>query len=137
MGCSRNRRRRPRSRRRWSSRARSSRRCCRRTRARRARTHVQRDGRRDLWAARATGGEGLAREGDGARARGPAGDAAAEHEIGVLAHTFNVMADEIYGLLAQQAEKASLEKEMELAREVQQAMLPPNTRSACSHTRST
>jgi serine phosphatase RsbU (regulator of sigma subunit) len=48
-------------------------------------------------------------------------------ELGVLAHTFNVMADEIYALLAQQAEKASLEKEMELARQVQQAMLPPDT----------
>jgi serine phosphatase RsbU (regulator of sigma subunit) len=48
-------------------------------------------------------------------------------ELGVLAHTFNVMADEIYALLAQQAEKASLEKEMELARQVQQAMLPPHT----------
>jgi len=48
-------------------------------------------------------------------------------ELGVLARTFNVMADEIYALLAQQAEKASLEKEMELARQVQQAMLPPHT----------
>jgi len=48
-------------------------------------------------------------------------------ELGVLARTFNVMADEIYALLAQQAEKVSLEKEMELARQVQQAMLPPDT----------
>ena len=48
-------------------------------------------------------------------------------ELGVLAHTFNVMADEIYALLAQQAGKAALEKEMELARQVQQAMLPPET----------
>jgi serine phosphatase RsbU (regulator of sigma subunit) len=46
-------------------------------------------------------------------------------ELGVLAHTFNVMADHIVALLAAQAEKASLEKEMELARMVQQAMLPP------------
>ncbi len=48
-------------------------------------------------------------------------------ELGVLAHTFNVMADEIYALLEQQAGKAALEKEMELARQVQQAMLPPET----------
>ncbi len=48
-------------------------------------------------------------------------------ELGVLAHTFNVMADEIYALLAQQAGKIALEKEMELARQVQQAMLPPET----------
>ncbi|MBA2539267.1 MAG: SpoIIE family protein phosphatase [Deltaproteobacteria bacterium] len=48
-------------------------------------------------------------------------------ELGVLAHTFNVMADEIYVLLEQQVQKASLEKEMELARQVQQAMLPPET----------
>ncbi len=48
-------------------------------------------------------------------------------ELGVLARTFNVMADEIYALLVQQAQKASLEKEMELARQVQQAMLPPHT----------
>jgi serine phosphatase RsbU (regulator of sigma subunit) len=48
-------------------------------------------------------------------------------ELGVLAHTFNVMADEIYTLLEQQAGKAALEKEMELARQVQQAMLPPET----------
>jgi serine phosphatase RsbU (regulator of sigma subunit) len=48
-------------------------------------------------------------------------------ELGVLAHTFNVMSDEIRGLLVEQAQKASLEKEMSLARGVQQAMLPPDT----------
>jgi len=48
-------------------------------------------------------------------------------ELGVLAHTFNVMSDEIRGLLLEQAQKASLEKEMSLARQVQQAMLPPDT----------
>jgi serine phosphatase RsbU (regulator of sigma subunit) len=47
-------------------------------------------------------------------------------ELGVLARTFNVMADAITGLLYEQAQKASLEKEMELARQVQQAMLPPD-----------
>lgn len=46
-------------------------------------------------------------------------------ELGVLARTFNFMADEIVDLLAEQRQKVSLEKEMELARQVQQAMLPP------------
>jgi sigma-B regulation protein RsbU (phosphoserine phosphatase) len=46
-------------------------------------------------------------------------------ELGVLARTFNVMANEIQHLLAEQRQKVSLEKEMELARQVQQAMLPP------------
>lgn len=46
-------------------------------------------------------------------------------ELGVLARTFNYMSDAMVKLLASQAEKASLEKEMELARDVQQAMLPP------------
>jgi nitrogen fixation/metabolism regulation signal transduction histidine kinase len=45
-------------------------------------------------------------------------------ELGVLARTFNFMADQIQHLLVSQREKASLEKEMALAREVQQAMLP-------------
>lgn len=48
-------------------------------------------------------------------------------ELGVLAHTFNVMANEIQHLLAEQRQKVSLEREMELARQVQQAMLPPST----------
>ena len=48
-------------------------------------------------------------------------------ELGVLAHTFNMMSDEIKRLLVEQAQKASLEKEMSLARQVQQAMLPPET----------
>ena len=46
-------------------------------------------------------------------------------ELGVLARTFNFMSDAMVQLLAQNAQKASLEKEMELARQVQQAMLPP------------
>lgn len=46
-------------------------------------------------------------------------------ELGVLARTFNVMTNEIVRLLHEQAQKVSLEKEMELARQVQQAMLPP------------
>ncbi|MDQ3366910.1 MAG: SpoIIE family protein phosphatase [Myxococcota bacterium] len=48
-------------------------------------------------------------------------------ELGVLAGTFNFMTDEIQELLVHQAQKASLEKEMSLARQVQQAMLPPDT----------
>jgi len=47
-------------------------------------------------------------------------------ELGVLAKTFNLMAAEIDHLLVEQASKVSLEKEMELARQVQQAMLPPD-----------
>ena len=46
-------------------------------------------------------------------------------ELGTLARTFNIMSDEIRDLLVEQAQKASLEKEMSLARQVQQAMLPP------------
>ena len=46
-------------------------------------------------------------------------------ELGVLARTFNFMSDAMVQLLEQNAQKASLEKEMELARQVQQAMLPP------------
>ncbi|CAN5534558.1 hypothetical protein BH11MYX1_BH11MYX1_10630 [soil metagenome] len=46
-------------------------------------------------------------------------------ELGVLARTFNLMSDAMVQLLEQNAQKASLEKEMELARQVQQAMLPP------------
>jgi serine phosphatase RsbU (regulator of sigma subunit) len=52
-------------------------------------------------------------------------------ELGVLAHTFNVMSDQIRRLLVEQAHKASLEKEMSLARQVQQAMLPPDTLDQC------
>jgi phosphoserine phosphatase RsbU/P len=48
-------------------------------------------------------------------------------ELGVLARTFNFMSDAMVNLLSQNAQKASLEKEMELARQVQQAMLPPAT----------
>jgi serine phosphatase RsbU (regulator of sigma subunit) len=46
-------------------------------------------------------------------------------ELGVLARTFNFMADAMVHLLSANAQKVSLEKEMELARQVQQAMLPP------------
>lgn len=45
-------------------------------------------------------------------------------ELGVLAHSFNFMSDRLKALLAEQAQKVSLEKEMSLARMVQQSMLP-------------
>ncbi len=48
-------------------------------------------------------------------------------ELGVLARTFNFMSDAMVQLLAAEAQKVSLEKEMELARQVQQAMIPPPT----------
>lgn len=48
-------------------------------------------------------------------------------ELGALARTFNLMANEIQALLVEQAQKASLEREMSLARQVQQAMLPPHS----------
>jgi serine phosphatase RsbU (regulator of sigma subunit) len=54
-------------------------------------------------------------------------------ELGVLATTFNAMADDIRTLLVEQAQKASLEKEMSLARQVQQAMLPPDTLDQHGH----
>lgn len=46
-------------------------------------------------------------------------------EIGVLARNFNFMASSIGELLQEKAHAASLEREMSLARQVQQAMLPP------------
>jgi serine phosphatase RsbU (regulator of sigma subunit) len=48
-------------------------------------------------------------------------------ELGELARTFNFMTDHIVLLLNEQVQKVSLEKEMELARQVQQAMLPPSS----------
>jgi serine phosphatase RsbU (regulator of sigma subunit) len=54
-------------------------------------------------------------------------------ELGVLADTFDLMAGRLEELLVEQAHKASLEKEMELARDVQQAMLPPGTLDQHGH----
>jgi serine phosphatase RsbU (regulator of sigma subunit) len=48
-------------------------------------------------------------------------------ELGVLARTFNFMSDAMVQLLAAEAQRVSLAKEMELARQVQQAMIPPAT----------
>ncbi len=59
--------------------------------------------------------------------------AARRDELGVLADTFDLMADRIQELLAEQAAKVSLEKEMELARQVQQAMLPPGALDQHGH----
>ncbi len=47
-------------------------------------------------------------------------------ELGVLAVTFNFMSDRIGVLMKEQEEKARLEHEMNLARSVQQSMLPPS-----------
>jgi serine phosphatase RsbU (regulator of sigma subunit) len=46
-------------------------------------------------------------------------------EIGLLARNFNFMAERLGKLMIEQAQKASLEREMALARSVQQGMLPP------------
>jgi serine phosphatase RsbU (regulator of sigma subunit) len=54
-------------------------------------------------------------------------------ELGVLAGAFNIMQTEIRELLVHQAQKASLEKEMSLAREVQQAMLPSEALAEHGH----
>ncbi|MEZ4365699.1 MAG: SpoIIE family protein phosphatase [Kofleriaceae bacterium] len=48
-------------------------------------------------------------------------------ELGHLAGAFNHMADQLGTLLALEGERAALDKEMDLAREVQQAMLPAPT----------
>lgn len=54
-------------------------------------------------------------------------------ELGTLASQFNFMADRIKQLLVEQAHKASLEREMDLARMVQQSMLPPTTLDTHGH----
>src|SRR6185436_4447676 len=54
-------------------------------------------------------------------------------ELGVLADTFDLMAGHLQGLLIEQAQKVSLEKEMELARQVQQSMLPPGALDQHGH----
>jgi serine phosphatase RsbU (regulator of sigma subunit) len=54
-----------------------------------------------------------------ARAEVTSGD-----EIGLLAENFNYMADQIVVLLRQAAEKATLEKELELARTIQDTLVP-------------
>jgi serine phosphatase RsbU (regulator of sigma subunit) len=60
-------------------------------------------------------------------------DAKRSDELGVLADAFDLMAGHLQTLLVEQAEQASLQKEMELARAVQQAMLPPGTLDQHGH----
>jgi|GEM_PF-581934 len=47
-------------------------------------------------------------------------------EIGLLGENFNFMADQIVVLLHQTAEKAHMEKELEVARTIQETLVPPN-----------
>ncbi|HSK03185.1 MAG TPA: SpoIIE family protein phosphatase [Kofleriaceae bacterium] len=54
-------------------------------------------------------------------------------ELGALAGTFDLMAGRLQALVAERARQASLEKEMELARDVQRAMLPPDALDRHGH----
>jgi serine phosphatase RsbU (regulator of sigma subunit) len=47
-------------------------------------------------------------------------------EIGLLGENFNYMADQLVVLLRETAEKATLEKELEVARTIQETLVPPN-----------
>lgn len=47
-------------------------------------------------------------------------------EIGLLGENFNFMADQLVVLLHQTAEKAHMEKELEVARTIQDTLVPPN-----------
>lgn len=47
-------------------------------------------------------------------------------EIGMLAENFNFMTDQLVVLLHQTAEKATMEKELEVARTIQETLVPPN-----------
>lgn len=62
-------------------------------------------------------------------ARGNLGERAlveSRDEIGVLARNFNYMADQLGVLLTETKEKATYEKEMEVARVIQESLLPPS-----------
>ena len=48
-------------------------------------------------------------------------------ELGVLARNFNHMAERIGVLLSEAKQKATLEKELEVARVIQESLLPPST----------
>lgn len=54
-------------------------------------------------------------------------------EVGLVAANFNFMATCLTELLAAQTQKASLEREMVLARALQQSMLPPPELVVCGH----
>jgi serine phosphatase RsbU (regulator of sigma subunit) len=47
-------------------------------------------------------------------------------EIGILGRSVNNLADRIQGLLKETAEKATMKKELEVARVIQETLLPPN-----------
>ncbi len=47
-------------------------------------------------------------------------------EIGILGENFNFMADQLVVLLQQTAEKAKMEQELEVARTIQETLVPPN-----------
>jgi serine phosphatase RsbU (regulator of sigma subunit) len=47
-------------------------------------------------------------------------------ELGLLGENFNFMADQLVVLLHQTAEKAHMEKELEVARTIQETLVPPN-----------
>ncbi|MDB4968947.1 MAG: uncharacterized protein JWN44_4636 [Myxococcales bacterium] len=47
-------------------------------------------------------------------------------EIGMLGENFNYMADRLLILMRETAEKATLEKELEVARTIQETLVPPN-----------
>lgn len=46
-------------------------------------------------------------------------------EIGVLGHQFNVMADRVQALLIETEQKAMLERELDIARTIQEQLMPP------------
>jgi serine phosphatase RsbU (regulator of sigma subunit) len=47
-------------------------------------------------------------------------------EIGILGENFNFMADQLVVLLQQTADKAKMEQELEVARTIQETLVPPN-----------
>lgn len=53
-------------------------------------------------------------------------DVGGNDEIGFLSRNFNNMADRISGLLTETAEKATMQKELEVARIIQETLLPPS-----------
>jgi serine phosphatase RsbU (regulator of sigma subunit) len=58
-------------------------------------------------------------------------DVTSSDEIGVLGENFNVMADRLAVLLRETREKATLEKELEVARTIQETLVPPNEPVDC------
>jgi serine phosphatase RsbU (regulator of sigma subunit) len=54
-------------------------------------------------------------------------------EIGILGENFNFMADQLVVLLQQTAEKAKMEQELEVARTIQETLVPPNEPVTSGH----